>query len=98
MPPRKRPRPSFSPTTPPAPSGVEEPRATTGWVYRSEAPATPAPAASGAPDAPAQAAESPAPPPRRRRLTAVLQVLSVPFTFVIVTTMPIARALSRRRP
>lgn len=94
MPQRKRPRPSFNPAAPPA---AEAPRTTTGWVYRSEASAPGSeesvPPPPRAPEPLAVARTIPHAPPPRRRGPRVLDALSVPFTFVIVTSMPIARVL-----
>jgi hypothetical protein len=97
MPPKKRPRPSlsFSP-----PVGADAP-ATTGWVYRSDESPTPPPTAvarSAAETAPATRAAVPAEKPTGRpRWASVLRALTVPFTLIIVTSMPAAQAFSRRR-
>lgn len=87
MPPKKRRRPSFSP-----PAGADAPT-TTGWVYRSDESPTPLPAAAPAPRALAPAEN----PPARPRWAPVLRALTMPFTLLIVTSMPMARVLSRRR-
>lgn len=128
MPPRKkRPRPSFDAPGAPRP---DEPGKPTGWVYRSDAPASPdagaappvepqAPRVEPAAVAPAPpvvpappvapvfhaaaasaglpAAPAPAHAQRRGRWATALHALSVPFALIILTSMPFAQALTRRR-
>ena len=100
MPREKRPRPSFSPATPPT---AGEPRATTGWVYRSDPSAK-----SGLVPAedPARAASPAAARARARHRaskwsTSALGAMSVPFALAIVAAMPwanwLARTCARRR-
>jgi hypothetical protein len=80
MPRAKPPRMSFAPATP---SPAPEPRTTTGWVYRSDAPPADPPASPAlrvVGDTPGAAT--------RRRSTSWLDALTLPFTLVILLAMP----------